>query len=171
MALLTSINEGAATQWSAQYSVSLGASVAIGSLTLVCYSVSIAVVRLGGDVVVERLGRTRFLMASGTVSAVGMGTALLVGTVPMALVGFALLGVGSGCIIPTVVGLAGNQPEVPAGRGVAVVSLGEWPAFILGPPVIGAVSELVTLRGALGLLVVSALAIVLLATRVVSPQR
>ncbi len=160
---LTSINEGGAVQWSAQYSVSLGGGIAVGSLTLVCYSLAIALVRLVGDRIVEALGRRRFLQLSATISAVGLGAGLLIGTVPAALIGFACLGIGSGCIVPTVMTLAGNQPSVPSAKAVALISLGEWPAFLLGPPVIGGLAELVGLRAALGVIVAGALLIVLLA--------
>lgn len=163
IAFLTSINEGSATQWSAQYTVSLGGSVALGSLTLVCYSLAIASVRLVGDRIVGRLGRRRFLQISASVAAVGLGLALLVGTVPAALIGFACVGLGSGCIVPTVITLAGNQPTVPSAKAVALINLGEWPAFLLGPPLIGGLAELFGLRAALGVIVAGALAIVLLA--------
>ncbi|MFT3861062.1 MFS transporter [Micropruina sp.] len=163
MSLLTSINEGGATQWSAQYTVSLGGGIALGSLTLVCYSLAIATVRLVGDRLVGVLGRRTFLQLSGGVVAAGLGIALLVGTVPAALIGFACVGIGSGCIVPTVVTLAGNQPTVPSAKAVALMSLGEWPAFLFGPPLIGALAELVGLRAALSVIVAGGLAIVVLA--------
>ncbi|MBK8446086.1 MAG: MFS transporter [Micropruina sp.] len=161
---LTSINEGGAVQWSAQYTVTLGGSIALGSLTLVGYSLAIAGVRLVGDRIVERIGRRLFLQLSAGFAALGLGIALLVGTVPAALVGFACVGIGSGCIVPTVMTLAGNQPTVPSAKAVALISLGEWPAFLLGPPVIGGLAEVLGLRGALGVIVLGALAVVLLAT-------
>lgn len=161
---LTSINEGGAVQWSAQYSVSLGGGIAVGSLTLVCYSLAIAAVRLVGDRIVETIGRRRFLQFSAALSAVGLGAALLVGTVPAALIGFACLGIGSGCIVPTVMTLAGNQPSVPSAKAVALISLGEWPAFLLGPPLIGGLAELFGLRGALVVIVLGALLVLLLAS-------
>jgi MFS family permease len=163
MCFLTSINEGGAAQWSAQYTVVLGGSIAVGSLTLVCYSLAIAAVRLVGDRVVGRLGRRRFLQLSAGVAAVGLGVALVVGTVPAAMIGFACLGLGSGCIVPTVITLAGNQPGVPTAKAVALINLGEWPAFLLGPPMIGGLAELVGLRAALGVIVAAAVAIVVLA--------
>ena len=163
MCLLTSINEGAAAQWSAQYTVVLGGSIALGSLTLVCYSLAIAAARLVGDRIVGRLGRRRFLQLSAGVAAIGLGTGLLVGTVPAALIGFACLGLGSGCIVPTVMTLAGNQPDLATARAVALINLGEWPAFLLGPPLIGGLAELLGLRAALSVIVVSGLAIVVLA--------
>lgn len=160
---LTSINEGGAVQWSAQYSVSLSGSMAIGSLTLVCYSLAIASVRVVGDRIVGRLGRRRFLQLSAGLSVVGLGTGLLLGNVTGAMIGFACLGVGSGCIVPTVMTLAGNQPTVPTAKAVALISLGEWPAFLLGPPVIGGLAELFGLRGGLWVIVLGAAAIVVLA--------
>jgi len=98
-----------------------------------------------------------------------MAAGLLIGTTTSAFIAFALLGAGSACIVPTVMGLAGNQPGIPAGRGVAAVSFGQWPAYLIGPPIIGAVAGLVGLRSALGVLVIAALAIAVLAGRVREP--
>ena len=169
LALLAAVTEGSAVQWSAQYSVSLGAAVATGSLTLVCYSLAIALTRSFGDRLVDRFGRVRFIRFSATVTAAGILLAVLTGSVPLALVGFALVGLGCACVFPTIMGLAGNQPDVPAGRAVALVNLGEWPAFFLGPPVIGLVAELSSLRFALGLLVLTSSMVAVLAGRIRVP--
>ncbi len=170
IALLTSLNEGGAVQWSALYSVGLGGSIAVGSLTLVCYSLAIAAARLVGDRVVEAIGRRRFLQLSAAISALGLGIGLLTGTVTGALIGFACLGVGSGCIVPTVMTLAGNQPSVPSATAVALISIGQWPAFLLGPPIIGGLAEVFGLRAALAMVVLSAVAIIVLAGFVREPE-
>jgi len=171
IALLTSINEGAAVQWSAQYgAVTLAAGAGIGALTFSCFSIAMTTSRIFGDRIVNRLGRVRFLRYSALLAATGMAAGLLIGTTASAFVAFALLGAGSACIVPTVMGLAGNQPGIPAGRGVAAVSFGQWPAYLIGPPIIGAVAGLVGLRSALGMLVVAALAIAVLVGRVREPH-
>lgn len=100
----------------------------------------------------------------------GFGGCLLAGTPLAAGIGFAVLGLGSGCIVPSVMGLAGNQPGVAAGEGVAVVSLGQWPAFLVGPPLIGGIAGLIGLRFALFALVASAALIVVLSSWVRAPQ-
>ncbi len=170
IALLSSVNEGAAVQWSAQYgTITQDAGPGIGALTFTCFSLAMTASRLVGDRVVDRFGRTRFLRISALVAAVGMGFGLLVGSTWAGFVGFALLGVGSACIVPTVMGLAGNQPGVPTGRGVAIVSWGQWPAFLIGPPLIGAIAVLTGLRLALGVTVLAALTIAVLAGRVREP--
>ena len=88
---------------------------------------------------------------------------MLVGTVPAALIGFACVALGSGCIVPTVMTLAGNQPSVPSAKAVALISLGEWPAFLLGPPLIGLLAEVAGLRAGLVVIVVGAALILVLA--------
>ncbi|WP_432513926.1 MFS transporter [Kineococcus sp. SYSU DK001] len=169
IALLGAVTEGSAVQWSAQYSVSIGASVATGSLTLVCFSLSIALTRTVGDRLVDVLGRVRFLRISALTTAAGVLLAVAGGSVPTALAGFALVGVGCGCVFPTVMGLAGNQPGIAPGRAVTFVNLGEWPAFFVGPPLVGFLAEAFSLRAALGALVVTSLLVAALAGRVRVP--
>ncbi len=170
ISLLASINEGSAAQWSAQYTANaLGAGAAAGAVTYTCYTIAMTVSRTTGDRLVNRLGQRRFIRASELMVVVGFGTALLIGTPAAAFVGFALLGLGSGCIVPSVMGLAGNQPDVPSGQGVTVVSLGHWPAMLVGPPLIGAVAGLVGLRVSLFVLVAAALAVAVLASWVREP--
>jgi MFS family permease len=164
IALLASINEGSAAQWSAQYTAgTLTAGAAAGAATYTCYTIAMTISRSTGDRLVNRLGQRLFIRLSELVVAVGFGLTLIIGTPTAAFFGFGLLGLGSGCIIPSVIGLAGNQPGIPAGQGVSVVSFGQWPAMLIGPPLIGAVAGLVGLRDALFLLVGAAALILLLA--------
>ena len=167
IALLSSINEGAAVQWSAQYgAVTLGAGLGLGAVVFTCFSISMTAARFVGDRLVDRLGPARFLRVSALTAATGMTLALTTGTLWAAFVGFALLGIGSACMVPTLMSLAGNQPGMPAAQGVATVSRGQWPAFLLGPPLIGALAGVVGLRVSLGLVVLTTVAIALLAGRV-----
>jgi MFS family permease len=164
ISLLASVNEGAATQWSAQYTAGyLAAGAGLGALTFTCFSIAMALSRAFGDRLVNRIGQRRFIVLSEIAVAAGMAAGLASGTVAGALIGFAVLGLGSACVVPSVMGLAGNQPGVPSGEGVSVVSLGQWPAILVGPPIIGAVSGLVGLRWSLFVLVGAAAVIVVLA--------
>jgi MFS family permease len=170
LALLASVNEGSAAQWSAQFTANtLGAGVAAGAATYTCFTVAMTLSRTAGDRLVNRMGQRLFVRLSEVLVAVGFGTTLIVGTPMAAFIGFALLGLGSGCIVPSVLGLAGNQPGIPTGQGVSIVSLGQWPAMLIGPPLIGVVAGLVGLRDALFVLVVCAGLIVVLAGWITEP--
>lgn len=172
IALLASVNEGSAAQWSAQYtSGTLGGGATAGAATYACFTVAMTLSRSTGDRWVDRLGQRAFIRFSESLVAVGFGLALIVGTPVAAFVGFALLGLGSGCIVPSVMGLAGNQPGLPTGQGVAAVSFGQWPAFLVGPPLIGGLAGLVGLREALSVIVLAAVAILLLAGWIRQPNQ
>jgi hypothetical protein len=73
---------------------------------------------------------------------------MAMGTIPGAFVAFAFLGIGLAAVIPTVFGAAGNQPGYTAGEGLATVTLLYWPAFLLGPAVIGTLADATSLRTA-----------------------
>ena len=172
IALFASINEGAASQWSAQYTAgTLGAGAAAGAVTYTCFTVAMTLSRSTGDRLVNWLGQKLFIRLSECLVAIGFALALLAGTPGAAFAGFAVLGIGSGCIVPSVTGLAGNQPGIPTGQGVSVVSFGQWPAMLLGPPLIGAVAGLVGLRFALFVLVGAAVLIAVLSGWIRQPDR
>ncbi len=171
IALLSSISEGSAVQWSAQYgAVTVGAGAGVGALVFGCFSIAMTVTRLFGDRLVGRLGRITFIRVSALIAATGMAVGLGAGSTWSAFLGFGLLGVGCACLVPTVIGLAGNQPGLSPGRGVAMVSFGQWPAFLIGPPLVGALAGLAGLRAALGITVIAGLVVAVLAGRVREPQ-
>jgi fucose permease len=170
IALLSSLAEGSASQWSALYTANaLSAGAAAGAATYTCYTLATTITRSRGDVLVQRLGRPLFLRLASAVAASGLGFALAVGRPWAAYVGFAVLGVGVACIIPTVYGLSGNQAGLSPGEGLTVASAGQWPAFLAGPPIIGALAGLFGLRAALILAVLAPLAVTVLAGRVREP--
>lgn len=166
MGLASLLAEGTAGAWSAIYvSQTLAAGGAAGAVAYACFAGAMTTGRLLGDRVVAALGRRRFLAASGVVAASGIGLGLAGGTAGAAFAGFVLLGLGLSCVTPTIFSLAGNQRGVSPGSGILVVSVASWPAFLVGPPLVGAVSSQTSLRVALLLLPVAAALVSLLATR------
>lgn len=171
IALLSSISEGAAVQWSAQYGATVeGGGPGLGAITFTCFSVAMTASRLRGDAIVSRLGRSTFVRWSAVLAAVGMALGLGIGTTWSAMLGFVCLGLGTGCLVPTAIALAGNQPGIAAGKGVTAVSLGQWPAYLMGPPIIGALAELMSLRGALAMTVLTSLTVAVLASKLREPH-
>jgi fucose permease len=155
LALLGLLAEGAMADWSAVYlHDTLGASPAVAAMGFAAFSLAMAVGRIGGDVLVGRLGPRRVLRLSATVAAIGLAAALLVGQPAVAVVGCALVGLGIANIIPVLFSAAARVPGLHAGRGLATVARTGYLGFLAGPPLIGAVAEVAGL--ALGLGVVSA---------------
>ncbi|MCX5249818.1 MFS transporter [Streptomyces sp. NBC_00201] len=170
IAFLGSFGEGAASQWSSVYTADyLDEGAALGAATYTSFSVAILAGRLLGDRFVARLGRRAFLRLSLLTSALGVTVVVVRPAVWLALTGFVVVGLGSACVLPSVIALAGRQPGVPAGEGVSVITIGQWPGFLLAGPAVGLLAGATSLRVALAALIVAGLGAAVLARRVVVP--
>ena len=146
------IMEGAGIDWSAiymrdEFQVSpflAGFAVALGAFTQ-------AVTRFFADPFVERYSPT--LVSRVLLSGLGAG-ALLVFFAPadwLALVGFALMGVGSSVIFPLAMSAAAQRTDRPAASNVAALAQISFVAFLLGPPLLGYVAEHFGIRWSFGI--------------------
>jgi fucose permease len=168
IAFLAAFAEGAASQWSSVYTADyLGEGAAAGAATYTCFSVAILVTRLLGDRLVARLGRRRFLRVSLMTVVAGVAVIVVRPELPYAVAGFTILGVGIACVLPALIALAGRQPGVPAGEGVSVVTIGQWPGFLMAGPAVGVLAGASSLRVAVGVLAFAGLGAAVLARGVV----
>jgi hypothetical protein len=156
--------EGAASDWSAKLvSGPLAGTAALGAASYAIFSLAMGSGRLASDALWARWGSVGLLRRAGTLGAVGFAVALGVGTAPAALVGFAALGLGLSGVVPTLFRSAADEPGVATGPALAAVSSLGYLGFLAGPPIIGGVAQLTSLRLAAGLLPVGAALVVLLA--------
>ncbi|KUL31924.1 MFS transporter [Actinoplanes awajinensis] len=144
--------EDAGSSWGALYLTDLHASAATAGLAVVALQVAMTAGRLTGDRVVDRFGQRTVVRAGGALAAVGMGAALAVPSVPAALVGFALAGLGVATLVPAAMHTADELPGLPPGTGLTIVSWLLRGGFLLSPPIVGVVADLTSLR--VGLLTV-----------------
>ena len=170
-AFFTLLAEGAAADWSAVYlSHSLGATAAVAALGYTAFSLAMATSRVVGDRLNSSLGPEALARGGGLVAATGLGLALVVGSTPAALAGFAVMGAGVGVIVPVVFRAAGSTAGVPPGVGIAAVSTIGWLGFLAGPPAIGFAASAVGLRTALAIVVISTSMISLLSRSTAPPR-
>jgi MFS family permease len=159
--------EGAMGDWSAVYlHGTLGTSTGIAAAGYAIYSLAMTIARLGGDRLTEILGPVRQVQLSGSLCIVGMGLALLVPIPAIAMLGLAFVGAGLACVAPLVFSTASRTPGMSPGIALASVATVAYSGSLIGPPLIGHVADIVSLRGALGLAVLLSIAIVLLAKTV-----
>jgi hypothetical protein len=157
--------EGAVADWGAVYLRDLlGATAAVGAGGYTAFSLTMAAGRFAGDGLVARLGPVSVIRGGGVLVALGMGVALLFGTVPAALIGFACVGAGLAAAFPVLLSAAGRTPGVPTGTAIAAVATAGYTGFLVGPPVIGLVSEAFgSLRAGLAVVALLGVATALLA--------
>ena len=146
--------EGASGDWSGVYlRDELGTSAAVAALGFTGFSVTMTAGRIVGDRLVDRFGSITVVRAGGVIAAGGFTLALLAATPAAAIAGFACLGAGMSGVVPIVFRAAGRVPGMAPQLGLAAVSSTGYLGFMVGPPVIGGIAELVGLPSALILLV------------------
>ncbi|MGB3329538.1 MAG: MFS transporter, partial [Thermomicrobiales bacterium] len=148
----------------------LGAGAATAAMVYTVYSLTMLVGRMSGDRLVRRFGPVLVIAAGGVLSAVGLAVGNLIFTVPSVLIGIAMVGFGLSGILPITYRAAAMTPGAPSGRQVASVATIGYLGFLSGPPLIGQVSDLASLRVALILVGIAMLALVPLARSVSRPE-
>ena len=135
MAVAFGLSEGTAVDWSALHVTEVAqVDSTVGSLGLAAVSGFMVIIRLLGDRLVARFGRGAVVRFGGACAAVGYGTVTMVSTLPLLLVGWALVGLGVGMIAPQVYAVAGHTG---GGRVLAVVLTFGYAAFLVGPALMG----------------------------------
>ncbi|MEU4514967.1 MFS transporter [Nonomuraea wenchangensis] len=138
--------EDAGASWGALYLTGLHADAATAGLAVVAFQTAMTIGRLSGDRVVDRFGQRTVTRLGGLLAAAGMGAALAVPSVPAALAGFVLAGLGTATLVPAAMHTADELPGLPRGTGLTVVSWLLRGGFLLSPLLVGFVADLVSLR-------------------------
>jgi MFS family permease len=157
--------EGAMADWGAVYLTRYTGQGAAAA-GYAAFSLTMAVGRLAGDWLRERIGSVALVRLGGLVAGLGLGAGLLLGGVWPTLIGYACAGAGFSTIFPITLSAAGHKLAPRSQTGVAAVTATGYVAFLAGPPLIGLLADRITLRAALGVAVGLSLAAAALARSV-----
>lgn len=143
--------EGAVGDWSSLFLTrQTGASPAAAATGFAAFSVTMTLARFAGDRAVARIGARRSLVIGGLLAFAGMTLALAIPQLWVGVIGFALMGLGFANMVPVLFSAAGRAGATPQ-AGIAVVTMIAYAGSLLGPPLIGGLSEHVGLPQALSL--------------------
>jgi predicted MFS family arabinose efflux permease len=118
--------------------------------------------RLVGDRVVSRYGARRTVRACGIVATAGTLLTISAHTPVVAIIGFALMGLGVSVVVPLCFAAAGRAGTHP-GRSIAGVATLAYGAGMAAPASIGAIAAATSLRSSFVLVAAMAVAIALAA--------
>jgi MFS family permease len=85
--------------------------------------------------------------------------------VPTALFGFLLVGAGVSSVVPMVYSAAGKSKTMAPGVALAAVSTIGFLGFLVGPPVIGFIAGIATLRASFVLIACMGISVVVVSTK------
>ena len=167
LCLMIMVTEGAMADWGGIYLTrDLGTSTAVAALAFTAFSGGMMAARLIGDWLNRRLGAARLMRWGTALAGVALAVMLLAGSVPVALAGFFLVGVGVANGVPMVFSAAGHAPGKESGPNIAAVSSMGSIGFLAGPPFFGFLADATSLPLALGTLCIGLAGVVLAANAV-----
>jgi MFS family permease len=158
--------EGEMGHWSGIYlRDSLGVGALLGGSGVAAFYGAMAFGRLASGWAVGRLGNRHTLRWAGLLVAVGMALALATTAPSLVIVGFLVVGLALAAIVPLAFSVSGDLVPHKAASAISVVTTFGYGGFLLGPPLVGGLAEVVGLRVALGLIAVAGLCVFVLSLR------
>jgi predicted MFS family arabinose efflux permease len=140
--LIVMTPEGAILDWGALYlRQELGADPALSGLAFGAFSAAMALMRFLGDLVRDRFGAVRTFRVSAILAMIGLTLAGLAQSPQMAILGFAIAGLGFANTVPIAFSAAGNLPGLPQGLAISVVTFMGYSGILFAPSVIGFIAE------------------------------
>jgi len=156
-------SEGAVLDWSSIYMRSeLGAMTETAGAGYAAFSATMAVGRFLGDWIRSHLGAVLIVRAGAILALIGLLLGPATGHPVIAVVGFALTGIGLSNIVPVLISAAGTakDPEV----AIATVTTLGYAGLLAAPPILGFVAHATSLATTFGIVSVMCLVIALGAT-------
>jgi len=143
VALGMAFAEGSANDWLPIAMVDdRGVSNADAAGWLVLFTAAMTIGRIAGVPLLNRFGRVTILTSASFAALVGLALLITVDHPTVAIVAVVLWGLGSSLGFPVAMSAAGDDPEKGPVR-VSVVATIAYAAFLVGPPMIGALGQAV----------------------------
>ncbi len=140
-------SEGIMFDWSGVYFKEIvkapGALVILGYTS---FMITMAIGRFLSDILVRKFGSRNVLITSGIMISTGLYSAVLFPYLISCTIAFMLVGFGVSNVIPIVFNAAGNSKKVPTSIALTIVSSISFMGFLIGPPIIGYIAQMTSLR-------------------------
>jgi len=156
LGMCASIGEGSAGDWGGVLArTTFHTSPFIGTLPYISFSITMVIGRFLGDRLAHKFGPGRLLFLGGLFAGFGLSIGLLIGGIGGEIFGWIFLGIGVCIVIPMIYSEAGTiaihkfAGVIAPSEAVATVSGISYFGFVVGPPLMGYISEAITLRWAM----------------------
>jgi predicted MFS family arabinose efflux permease len=143
------LTEGAVLDWSAVFLTSArGMEPSYAGLGYAAFAVTMTIGRLSGDRIVQHFGNANIIVFGGLCAATGFALLTLIPSLPVALLGYALVGAGCSNVVPVLFTSVGRQTAMPENMAVPAITALGYTGILLGPAAIGFVAHAASLSAA-----------------------
>ncbi|MDW8810989.1 MFS transporter [Streptomyces scabiei] len=144
------IGDSTVSNWSAKYLQDvLGSSDQLSTVPYNVYMVTTLLGRSIGDFGVRRFGAAAVVRAGAVVAAVGFAVVAAAPGAWVGMLGFTLLGLGLCVLVPQTFAAAGRLFPGASDAAVARLNIFNYVGFLIGSPLVGALGDLWSYRGAM----------------------
>jgi len=166
IAMCSMICEGAMFDWSVIYFKKVVmAPTALMGAGFTAFMCTMAGGRFIADWFAKKYGLKRILQVSGSLTVTGLLIAVIFPYFYIAMAGFLLVGAGVSSVVPMVYSAAGKSKTMLPGVALAAVSTIGFIGFLFGPPIIGFIAGLATLRASFIFIAFMGTCVIVLSTR------
>ncbi len=141
IAFIIMLNEGAVEHWSNLFFYDIiNVSESEAGLGFIAFSICMTIGRFLGDGISLRFGSIPIICAGCIIAMCGFGC-ILISTFWLSVMGFGIIGLGLSVIVPEIYRLAGTRKDIQASVGISVVSGVGFAGFLIGPMLLGFISN------------------------------
>ncbi len=153
MCFIVYLAEGVMLDWSALYLIEEKHIVtAQAGLGYASFAVMVAMERFLGDALVEIFGRVRIIVGGGLLAAGGIVLSIISPHWSIALVGYAMCGLGCANVSPILISSLSQQTHMPAHLAITAATTIGFAGVLAGPAMMGAVAHYSSLNVAFAVL-------------------
>ncbi|WP_345287257.1 MFS transporter [Streptomyces gulbargensis] len=159
------IGDSTVSNWSAKYLQDvLGGSEELATVPYNAYMVTTLLGRAAGDPAVRRFGAAAVVRGGAVLAALGFAVVAVAPAAWAGLAGFTVLGLGLSVLVPQTFAAAGRLFPGDSDAAVARLNVFNYVGFLIGSPLVGALGEAWSYRGAMLVPMVLVLVTVVYAT-------
>jgi len=144
------IGDSTVSNWSAKYLQDvLGSSEQLATVPYNVYMVTTLLGRAVGDLGVRRFGAVAVVRGGTVLAAAGFAVVAVAGGAWTGMLGFTMLGLGLCVIVPQTFAAAGRMFPGASDTAIARLNIFNYVGFLVGSPLVGALGDAWSYRGAM----------------------
>jgi MFS family permease len=159
------ICEGCMFDWSGVYFKQVvGVKEELVAVGYIAFMSTMSLGRFISDSFTNKYGSKTIIQASGIMIFSGLLIAVVFPHISTAIIGFFLVGAGTSSVIPLTYNEVGKNKKFTPGKALAMVATLGYLGFLLGPPAIGFIADLLSLQASFTLVAIIGLVISIIIT-------